>query len=82
MLANMDNIDKLQRQQGVEWPEFSWETEKGQADPKRCFQMFAREPHHATVQKAQWHGAFNSLSSSPSSLHSVIVAPVISIEVA
>jgi hypothetical protein len=41
MLGNMANIDLLQRQQGVEWPEFSWETEKGQADPKRCFQMFA-----------------------------------------
>jgi hypothetical protein len=41
MLGNMDNIDKLQRQQPVEWPEFSWETQKGQPDPKRCFQMFA-----------------------------------------
>ena len=41
MLKNMDNIDLLQRQQGVEWPEFSWESEKGKADPKRCFQMFA-----------------------------------------
>jgi hypothetical protein len=41
MLKNMDNINLLQRQQGVEWPEFSWETQKGQADPKRCFQMFA-----------------------------------------
>ena len=41
LLDNMANIDLLQRQQGVEWPEFSWETEKGQADPKRCFQMFA-----------------------------------------
>jgi hypothetical protein len=41
MLGNMDNINLLQRQQGVEWPEFSWETQKGQPDPKRCFQMFA-----------------------------------------
>jgi hypothetical protein len=41
MLDNMANIGLLQRQQGVEWPEFSWETEKGNADPKRCFQMFA-----------------------------------------
>ena len=40
LLDNMDNIDLLQRQQGVEWPEFSWLTEKG--DPNsRCFQMFA-----------------------------------------
>lgn len=42
-LDNMANIDKLQRQQTVEWPEFSWETRKGDADPKRCFQMFAPE---------------------------------------
>ena len=41
MLDNMANIDKLQRQQAVRWPEFSWETEKGNPDPKRCFQMFA-----------------------------------------
>jgi hypothetical protein len=41
MLGNMANIDLLQRQQGVEWPEFSWESEKGKTDPKRCFQMFA-----------------------------------------
>lgn len=41
MLDNMANINLLQRQQGVEWPEFSWETRKGSADPKRCFQMFA-----------------------------------------
>ncbi len=40
MLDNMDNIDLLQRQQGVEWPEFSWETIPGQPD-SRCFQMFA-----------------------------------------
>ncbi|MCL1127248.1 hypothetical protein [Shewanella surugensis] len=41
MPDNMFNIDKLQRQQAVKWPEFSWETEKGNADPKRCYQMFA-----------------------------------------
>jgi hypothetical protein len=41
MLDNMANIDLLQRQQAVNWPEFSWETEKGSSDPKRCFQMFA-----------------------------------------
>ena len=41
MLDNMANIDKLQRQQAVKWPEFSWESEKGQPNPKRCFQMFA-----------------------------------------
>lgn len=41
MLDNMANIDKLQRQQQVLWPEFSWETRKGQTDPKRCYQMFA-----------------------------------------
>lgn len=41
MLDNLDNIDLLQRQQKVIWPEFSWETEKGSPDPKRCYQMFA-----------------------------------------
>lgn len=41
MLGNLSNISLLQRQQGVKWPEFSWETQKGKADPKRCFQMFA-----------------------------------------
>lgn len=41
MLDNMDNIDLLQRQQAVKWPEFSWETEKGQQNPERCFQMFS-----------------------------------------
>lgn len=39
--GNMDNIPKLKRQQKVVWPEFSWETEPGKADPKRCYQMFA-----------------------------------------
>jgi hypothetical protein len=41
MLDNMANIDLLKRQQGVEWPEFSWETQKGKPDPKRCFVMFS-----------------------------------------
>ena len=40
MLQNMANIRLLERQQAVEWPEFSWETVPG--DPtSRCFQMFA-----------------------------------------
>jgi hypothetical protein len=40
VLKNMDNIPKLQRQQKVVWPEFSWESELG--NPKsRCYQMFA-----------------------------------------
>ena len=38
---NRTNIPKLQRQQKVLWPEFSWETEPGKDDPKRCYQMFA-----------------------------------------
>lgn len=38
---NMDNISKITRQQRVLWPEFTWETQKDEADPKRCFQMFA-----------------------------------------
>jgi len=41
MLDNLKNIDKLQRQQKVLWPEFSWETDKDAADTKRCYQMFA-----------------------------------------
>lgn len=40
ILDNMANIDKLQRQQKVLWPEFSWQTIPG--DPSsRCYQMFA-----------------------------------------
>ena len=40
MLDNIANIDQLDRQQAVLWPEFSWETVPG--DPaSRCFQMFA-----------------------------------------
>lgn len=42
MLDNMANIDKLQRQQKVLWPEFSWNSEPdATGDKKRCFQMFA-----------------------------------------
>jgi hypothetical protein len=41
MKGNMDNIGLLQRQQSVNWPEFSWETLKDEVDTKRCFQMFA-----------------------------------------
>ncbi|MEO5889363.1 MAG: hypothetical protein ABIQ31_03880 [Ferruginibacter sp.] len=41
LLENMANIDLLQRQQAALWPEFSWETEMGSANPMRCFQMFA-----------------------------------------
>jgi len=40
MLDNMANIDLLQRQQKVLWPEFSWETVQGKPD-SRCYQMFA-----------------------------------------
>ncbi|WP_034057936.1 hypothetical protein [Lacinutrix jangbogonensis] len=39
--GNLDNIGLITRQQRVLWPEFTWETEKGAKDPKRCFQMFA-----------------------------------------
>jgi hypothetical protein len=41
VLDNMANIKELERQQKVLWPEFSWESEPGEDDPKRCFQMFA-----------------------------------------
>lgn len=41
MEKNRTNIDKLQRQQKVLWPEFSWETEPGAPNPMRCYQMFA-----------------------------------------
>lgn len=41
VLDNLANIPLLQRQQKVVWPEFSWETRPGEADPKRCYQMFA-----------------------------------------
>ena len=41
ILDNMANINKLQRQQKVQWPEFSWETRPDETDTKRCYQMFA-----------------------------------------
>ena len=41
ILDNMANIDKLQRQQQVMWPEFSWKTDKNASEEHRCFQMFA-----------------------------------------
>ena len=41
MLDNLANIRLLKRQQKVLWPEFSWESEPGAADTKRCYQMFA-----------------------------------------
>lgn len=41
MLKNMDHIHLLERQLAVLWPEFSWESEPGNRDPKRCHQMFA-----------------------------------------
>ena len=37
IMGNMENIHKLQRQQKVVWPEFSWISPNGQ----RCYQMFA-----------------------------------------
>ena len=40
ILGNMANIDKLQRQQKVCWPEFSWQTVPDQ-ERSRCFQMFS-----------------------------------------
>ena len=40
LMGNMDNIDKLQRQQAVKWPEFSWQTILGD-ETSRCFQMFS-----------------------------------------
>lgn len=42
MLDNMANIDLLQRQQKVIWPEFSWQTIIGDED-SRCFQRFAHD---------------------------------------
>jgi len=41
VLKNLDNIPKLQRQQKVLWPEFSWHTKPGEEDSKRCYQRFA-----------------------------------------
>ncbi|GII99531.1 hypothetical protein CLV28_0101 [Sediminihabitans luteus] len=40
LLDNMANIDRLTRQQAVLWPEFSWQTVRGD-EASRCFQMFA-----------------------------------------
>ena len=40
MWGNMDNLEKIQRQQKVLWPEFSWLTKLGEED-SRCFQMFS-----------------------------------------
>jgi hypothetical protein len=40
LLGNMDNIELLQRQQAVKWPEFSWQTILGD-EASRCFQMFS-----------------------------------------
>lgn len=40
MLDNMANIKLLPRAQGVEWPEFSWETVPG-TPASRCFQSFS-----------------------------------------
>ncbi|MEM7587579.1 MAG: hypothetical protein AAF560_29595 [Acidobacteriota bacterium] len=40
VLDNMANIPKLQRQQSVFWPEFSWQTIQGDPD-SRAFQRFA-----------------------------------------
>ncbi|NET56353.1 MAG: hypothetical protein F6K47_09330 [Symploca sp. SIO2E6] len=42
MTGNMDNINKLTRQQGVFWPEFSWLTKPGDSS-SRCFQRFAHD---------------------------------------
>jgi len=36
LLNNMSNVNLLQRQLPVKWPEFSWETEKDNPDTKRC----------------------------------------------
>jgi hypothetical protein len=38
---NLQNIDKIQRQMKVLWPEFSWETKPGEEDPERCYTMFS-----------------------------------------
>jgi hypothetical protein len=43
ILDNMANINKLQRQQEVKWPEFSWNTRPDETDKKRCYQQFATD---------------------------------------
>ncbi len=40
MEHNMTHINLLTRQQGVQWPEFSWETMPG-VPASRCYQMFS-----------------------------------------
>ncbi|WP_172329432.1 hypothetical protein [Mangrovicoccus sp. HB161399] len=40
LLDNMANIARLQRQQAVLWPEFSWQSVPGD-ESSRCYQMFA-----------------------------------------
>ncbi len=42
LLDNMANIPKIQRQQQVYWPEFSWETIQGNS-ASRCFSRFAHD---------------------------------------
>lgn len=42
ILGNMDNIRRINRQQRIYWPEFSWETVKGEPH-SRCFQRFAHD---------------------------------------
>lgn len=41
MLDNLANINLLQRQMPVKWPEFSWKTQPDGGESSRCFQMFA-----------------------------------------
>lgn len=40
MQHNLTHVNLLQRQQGVQWPEFSWETMPG-IPSSRCYQMFS-----------------------------------------
>ena len=42
MLCNMDNIERIKRQLHVYWPEFSWQSKKGD-ESSRCFQRFAHD---------------------------------------
>ena len=42
LLGNMDNIDMLQRQQKVTWPEFSWETLPGNSESPGVFKCSPR----------------------------------------
>ncbi|MFK7750635.1 MAG: hypothetical protein AB8B65_19750 [Kordia sp.] len=43
---NLDNVEKIKRQQRVLWPEFTWLTKHGEPD-SRCFQMFAPDVSRA-----------------------------------